>query len=246
MTQEASLRVLSAGAAKGIVLALSETFRAASGASIDASFDAAGAIRARFVGDRDADIVILPQAMLEALAGERRIDAATIAPLGVVPTGIAVPAGDPAPEIGHAHALAATLLAASALYCPDTMRATAGLHFRAMLRALGVEARVASKLREHANGAAAMAAMAAAPDRRGAVGCTQVTEILYTPGVTLIGTLPAPYELATTYAVGVASASPHVAAARQFAALLTLPSSRELRAAAGFAAASSTAAAAGR
>ena len=36
-----------------------------------------------------------------------------------------------------------------------------------------------------------VAAMAAAgPEGERAIGCTQVTEILYTPGVTLIGLLP--------------------------------------------------------
>ena len=241
MTDGTSLRVLSAGAAKGVVLALCERFHAASGLTVAGTFDAAGEIRARFVDDRDADVVILPDAMLPALAAERLIDAATVAALGEVPTAIAVPAGDPAPAIGDARALAATLLAASALYCPDTIRATAGIHFRAMLRSLGIEERVASKLRDYANGAAAMAAMAAAPDRHGAIGCTQVTEILYTPGVALIGTLPAPHELSTTYAVAVARASPRVVAARQFAALLAAPSTRALRQSAGFITRSSTA-----
>jgi molybdate transport system substrate-binding protein len=241
VTDAGPLRVLSAGAAKGVVLALAETFGAAAGTTVCGVFDAAGAIRARFVDDRDADVVILPDAMLRTLAGERRIDAETMAALGAVPTGIAVPSGDPAPAIFDAEALAAALLDASALYCPDTRRATAGIHFRAMLRGLDIEARVASKLREHANGAAAMAAMAAAPDRRGAIGCTQATEILYTQGVTLIGPLPPPYELTTTYAVAVASASARVVAARQFAALLTSAATLELRRSAGFAARPSTA-----
>ena len=37
----------------------------------------------------------------------------------------------------------------------------------------------------------------------GAVGCTQVTEILYTPGVDLVGPLPAEFTLATMYSVAV-------------------------------------------
>ncbi len=246
MTSARPLRVLSAGAAKGIVLALAEPFRAASGFTVTGSFDAAGAIRAQFIGDPDADVVILPDAMLQALADQRAVDGTTVAALGAVPTGIAVPTGDPAPAMGDARALADSLCVASALYCPDTIRSTAGLHFRAMLRALGIEQRVASRLHEHANGEAAMAAMATAADRAGAIGCTQVTEILYTPGVTLVGTLPPPYELSTIYAIAVASTSGRVVAARQFVALLTSPSTRKLRRDAGFTAVSSTEASAGR
>jgi molybdate transport system substrate-binding protein len=64
-----------------------------------------------------------------------------------------------------------------------------------------------------------------------------VTEILYTPGVRLVGTLPEPYALSTTYAVAVSCAAAHPEAARRFFSLLTGPAARPLREAAGFGAA---------
>jgi molybdate transport system substrate-binding protein len=83
------------------------------------------------------------------------------------------------------------------------------------------------------NGALAMRALAEAR-AGGEVGCTQVTEIRYTDGIDLVGALPAPFELVTTYAAAVTRNSPHADLAARFVALLTGPASRELRAAGGF------------
>ena len=53
-----------------------------------------------------------------------------------------------------------------------------------------------------ANGATAMRELAGAGDA-GAIGCTQATEIRYTPGLALVGALPAPFALATVYSAAV-------------------------------------------
>jgi molybdate transport system substrate-binding protein len=78
-----------------------------------------------------------------------------------------------------------------------------------------------------------MAALAAADDR-GALGCTQVTEIVNTRGVTLVGPLPKGHELATEYraAVTVDAVSPALAAA--LVGELGGPETASLRSARGF------------
>ena len=231
MTGANTLHVLAAGAAKGIVLALAGPYER-SGIGVAGTFDAAGAIRARFEAGAACDVLILPAAMQDALAAGGRIDAASIAPLGSVPTGIAVPDGVAAPAIGDRDALGESLVRASALYCPDTQRATAGIHFMRMLREMGIAERVAARMRSYPNGAQAMAALAA--DGAGAIGCTQITEILYTPGVTLVGALPPPFELSTVYSVAVAAADSDSPLAREFARQLAGDATRALREASGF------------
>jgi molybdate transport system substrate-binding protein len=137
------------------------------------------------------------------------------------------------PAIDSADALRSTLLAASALYLPDATRSTAGAHVVAVLDRLGIGDAIAPRLRMHANGATAMAALAAAADRS-AIGCTQATEIRYTPGLDLVGPLPEPCALATVYSAAVATATRNAAAARALVALLTGPASAALRSAGGF------------
>lgn len=227
------LQVLAAGAAKGLVLALQEQFAATHGASIDGTFGAVGAIREKLLAGEPCDVVILTEAIIAALAGERRVDATGVAALGKVYTGMAVPDAQPVPNIGDAGALRRALLNARGIYLPDPERATAGIHFANVLRSLGIYEDVRQWLRPYPNGATAMRAMADAgePDL---IGCTQVTEINYTPGVRLAGTLPRDFELATVYSVGVCTTGPNLELAHHFAQLLAGPESRALRARGGF------------
>jgi molybdate transport system substrate-binding protein len=235
VTGPPTLDILSAGAAKAVVLALAGELRERNGIDVAGVFDAAGAIRTRFGEGAPCDVLLLPAAMLDELAVQQRVDPHSRAALGCVPTGIAIASGSPAPRIHDADALRTTFAAASALYCPDTERSTAGLHFVRMLREMGIYSDVAARIRDYANGAQAMAALAAAAGRERAIGCTQVTEILYTPGVSLVGSLPPPFELTTTYSAATNVTSRHPDTARRFVAMLTGSHSRELRAASGFA-----------
>ena len=64
------------------------------------------------------------------------------------------------------------------------------------------------------------------------IGCTQITEILYTPGVKLTAPLPRRFELATLYTAAVATRAADAAIARRFIAMLD--SAHALREAGGF------------
>ena len=235
MSAAGGLAVLSAGAAKAVVLAVAAQLREREGVDVTGEFDAAGAIRARFASGAPCDVLILPAAMLADVATSGAVDARSQAPLGDVPTGVAVAAGSMAPALHDTDALREALVGASALYCPDTERSTAGIHFVQMLRSMGIYARVAARIRDYANGAQAMAALAALDaGRERALGCTQVTEILYTPGVSLCGTLPAPFELTTTYSAAIATSGVDRTLAARLVAALTAPDTRRLREASGF------------
>jgi len=228
-----TLAVLSAGAAKGVVEAMTPDFAQAEGASIAGIFGAVGTIRERFLAGEACDVLILTDAMLDELARAGRVLPDTRASLGDVPTGIAVRHGDPHPAIGDANALRASLARASGWYCPDTARATAGIHFLRSVRELGLDTLAEDRIHAFPSGAIAMQALAQ-PGAAGAVGCTQVTEILYTPGVDLVGVLPAPFALATPYGVAVNVQAHHPEPARRFARLLSGEHSREVRTRGGF------------
>lgn len=233
MSASPNLVVLSAGAAKGVVEALAPAFRDETGAGIAGTYGAVGAIREQFLASARCDVLIMTAAMLDDLARDGRIDRGTIAPLGQVATGVAVRAGDAHPPIGDRAALRECFARAAALYCPDTERATAGIHFVRVLRELGLWPGAEARIRAFPSGAVAMRALADAAGPA-LVGCTQVTEILYTPGVDLVGTLPPEFALATTYCVAVAARAPNAVLARRFATLLADPATRALRERGGF------------
>jgi molybdate transport system substrate-binding protein len=226
------VHILSGGAAAGLVNGLAPAFEAAHGCRIEATFGAVGLMREKLVAGDLCDVLILTEALIRQLADEGLVDGASARPLGIVKTGLAVKAGAGEVKVTSAEDLKALLAKAPAIYFPDPAKATAGIHFMKVLNGLGL-AEPATRLRTFPNGATAMAALAQAPEPD-AVGCTQVTEILYTPGVRLTGVLPAPYELATTYTAAVAKAGDEGLMAKLFIEALSAPGAAALRRECGF------------
>jgi molybdate transport system substrate-binding protein len=146
---------------------------------------------------------------------------------------VAVKHGTPHPPVTSAAQLKAAMLAATGIYFPDPQLATAGIHFMKVLNGLGIAETVASKLRPYPNGNTAMNAMAACDDPN-VIGCTQVTEILITPGVDWVANLPLEFELATMYTAGIRSTSTCVAQAQAMIDMLTSSENAELRTKGGF------------
>jgi molybdate transport system substrate-binding protein len=229
----AQLHILSGGAAHGLVKASERQFSAATGQTIAGQFGAVGAMRAKLSGGAPADVVILTSAIIRELAAAGVVVADSVTDLGRVETAIAIRNGDARPSVGDAEALTLALIAADEIYIPDTTQSTAGIHFAAVLQRLGVANAVASRLRPYPNGSQAMAALAVAKGAR-PIGCTQVTEIVATPGITLIQALPPGYGLATVYTAGVVAASANQAAARQLIGVLAAPASAGARQTCGF------------
>ena len=232
MTPQA-LRLLSGGAAHGLVASLSAQFKSMTGLDIDGEFSAVGAMAAKLEAGDAADLVVLTRAIIADLAGRGLVVSDTVADLGTVETSVAVRAGDPPVSTPDASSLRAALLAAEEIFVPDTKASTAGIHVAKVLDRLGIANEVAGRLKVYPNGATAMRQLAASGAAR-AVGCTQSTEIISTQGVRLCDPLPDGYELATVYTAAVTSRAGQADAAKRLIALLTAADSRALRAKAGF------------
>ncbi len=228
-----TLHLLGAGASKGLVTDLQAGFTAETGIDVATYFNAVGAIRDKFLAAEPCDVVILSAALLDDLAARGLLLTGSIAPIGTVRTGVAVPAGHPAPAIATGDNLRAALLASRGIYVPDLQGSTAGVHVMRVLRALGIDQTIAPYLRPFPNGAIAMKHLAAAAEEN-PIGLTQITEIKYSPGLTLLGPLPEAHGLSTLYAAAVAARTAQPDAALALVALLTGPGSRDLRAASGF------------
>jgi molybdate transport system substrate-binding protein len=228
-----TLHLLSGGAAQGLVNALAPQFKAETGCVIDGRFGAVGDMTAKLRAGAPADLVVLTAALVSELARDGNVVAGSAADLGAVATGVAVRDGDSTPVVDDVDALRAALVAADAIYFPDPKLATAGIHFAKVLDRLGLARAVEARLRTFPNGASAMRALAAAPEAK-PIGCTQVTEILNTPGVTLLAPLPRGLALETVYTVGVCTRAPSPDLAQRFAALLTGARTRPLRQRLGF------------
>jgi len=228
-----AIHILSGGAAQGLVAAIRTEYMAETGRTLEGSFGAVGAMRDKLLAGEPCDVLILTQALIEELQASGQVKPGSARPLGRVRTGIAVKTGAPRPDVGNAAALKDSLRSASGIYFPDPQKATAGIHFMNVLRQLGLDHELASRLHAFPNGATAMQAMAQ-DQGSGLIGCTQATEILYTKGVELVAMLPQEFELATVYVAAVAARAEQPQGAAMLIDMLTSPAAAELRQRGGF------------
>jgi len=229
---ERVLAVLSGGAAQGLVEAVERQFLQPRGVRRRSRVGAVGVMREALLGGAACDVMIVTERMVRELQQAGHLRGEGMAALGGVATGIAVRVGGAVvPDVSTHEALRRTLLEATEILFPDPERATAGIHFMSVLDKLGIVDTVRPRLRP-----LAMTAMrdlvGCAP--AGAIGCTQITEIRSTPGVTYAGDLPPGLDLKTVYAAAVATQAAQPALAAELVALLGGPQTVALRRPLGF------------
>ena len=213
-----AVRLLSGGAAHGLVEQVRPAFEAATGCTIDGVFGAVGAMKARLLSGEPADLLVLSRALIDELAHVGHVAAPSVRDIGAVPTAVA---------------LRTALRAADEIHFPDPELSTAGVHFAKVMRELGLWEPLADRLRPAPNGAAAMSALAASKSAR-PIGCTQATEILSTPGIVVAAPLPPGCALATTYTCAVTGHAAAPDEAASLIALLTSDTDRDARRRLGF------------
>lgn len=239
------LHLLSGGAAQGLVSHLQGSFKAQHLCSISGTFSAVGVMKSALLAGAPCDVIILTNTLISELMASGHLLAGSARNVGVVKTGVAVKtggaAGDKTVDISTPEKLKATLQAAKGIYFPDPIKATAGIHVMKVLKALGLDVELANKLHVYPNGASAMKAMAEAEAETkgiagggGLIGCTQITEIVYTPDVDLVGPLPKEFELATTYTAAVCASSTQPESAAALIELMASADTSALRLTCGF------------
>ena len=227
------MHVLSGGAAAAVVQAVQAEFEQTTGSRIDGTFSAVGMMRDKLLGGASCDVIILTKSLIEQLIASGHVVPGSERSLGLVKTGVAVRSGTPHPSVKTRAELHAAMSAAQGIYFPDPDKATAGIHFMGVLKALGLDVSMRDKFRVFPNGATAMAAMAQSHES-GLIGSTQVTEINYTDGVDLVDVLPPEFELSTDYTLGICTHAQNPAHAELLADLLTGEASAAVRKQGGF------------
>ena len=227
------MHVLSGGAAAAVVQGVQAEFETRTGSRIEGTFSAVGMMRDKLLSGAPCDVIILTQPLIEQLITSGHVVVGSARSLGRVKTGVAVRSGTPHPPVRTRAELHAAMSAAQGIYFPDPDKATAGIHFMNVLKALGLDETLRSQFRVFPNGATAMGEMAKSTES-GLIGCTQVTEINYTEGVDLVDVLPAEFELSTDYTLGICTGSKNPEQAQQLSDLLSGTASQAVRKLGGF------------
>lgn len=192
-----TLKVLTAGAFKPVLLDLIPDFEKQTGNKVTLVNDTAGGLGQRIRTGEPFDVVIAPTTTLEPLAAEGRIADETMTPFSKVGIGVAVALSAPQPNIGNVEALRRTLLdARSVAYVNPAYGGTSGIYVERMFQSMGILSDMRRKA-VLANGGLAGEIVARG---QAEIALQQASELRLVPSIRFAGMLPDGVQNWTVYA----------------------------------------------
>lgn len=226
-----TIRVMSAGAVKAMIVALGAEFERETGHKLDLNFGTAGSLRERIKGGEKADLIVLSESAIADLAKAGLVDAASVTDLGRTVTGVIVREGAPKPDISTPEAFVKALRAArSFAYTDPRAGGSGGIMFAALLQKLGLADEINAKAVLCKGGFDVSTTVA---EGKAELGTTFISEALPVKGLSVVGTLPGELHNANTYTAALGAGSAQAEAARAFLRKLTAPAGRARWTAAG-------------
>src|ERR1043166_3105474 len=207
------LRLLSAASIQQVFKEILDDFEQTSGHRIVLHYATMGAITERIRSGEAADLVISSRQSIATLLNEQRIEAGSQTSISKVGVGVVVPSGSPAPALATVEDFARLLTAATTIVYADPDRGgAAGIHIARIIGQLGLADQLKPKTVLAAGGAATDVKLS---QGAGAVGMTQISEIVGKPGAVFAGPLPRELQNYTIFASGrpVGARHPEIAGA---------------------------------
>jgi molybdate transport system substrate-binding protein len=198
----AEIKVLSAGAMRGVVDALLPEFEKTTGHKVTVDNATAGVLAKRIEDGEAFDVAIITAVVVDGLLAKGKLAAGSRVDLAKVGMGVAVKAGAPLPDIKTVDAFKRTLLEAkSVAYINPKAGGTTGVFFEQLIEKLGIADQVRAKAKLKDGGY--VADLVASGDAE--IGVHVISEIVPVKGAVLVGPLPAEIQTTTTY-VGASNA----------------------------------------
>jgi molybdate transport system substrate-binding protein len=220
--EAAEIKVLSAGAMRGVIDALLPDFEKQTGDKVTVENATAGVLAKRIEDGEAFDLAVITAGVVDSLAGKGKIAGDSRVPLAKVGMGVAVKAGAPLPDIKTVDAFKRTLLEAkSVAYINPKAGGTTGAFFEQLIEKLGIADQVRAKAKLKDGGY--VADLVASGEAE--VGVHVISEIVPVKGAVLVGPLPAEIQTTTTYVGGVSAASANAEAARVLLQYIAGPAS---------------------
>lgn len=164
------------------------------------------------------DLVILADDVIAKLESEGHVVAGSRAAFVRSPMAMAVPSGATRPDIGNAAAVRAALLGARAI---GYSTGPSGTHLLTVLKSWGLDPADAPGRFVQAKPGIPVATLVAKGEA--AIGIQQLSEFLGEPGIDIVGLLPPPIQLVTTFSMGIGARATHADAARAVIAYVNGP-----------------------
>jgi len=208
-----TLKVLTTGAFKQVVVAVAADYEKRTGHTIDIQNDTAGAVTKRVTEGESFDVLVLTPAGLKTLASSGHVDASSTLPLRKVAIGVAVKQGAPLPALKTVEDFQAAVRHARtvALINPAS-GGSSGIYLEGLFQRMGMADEVKAKAVLVNGGLVAEKIVTGEAD----LAIHQISEILPVAGVTLVGPLPEAIQNYTAYAGAVRANTPKKELANAF------------------------------
>jgi molybdate transport system substrate-binding protein len=215
-----SIKILSGGAMRALLVEAVPLFESATGIKADVRFALTSVLKKEIEDGAVFDVALLPRPELDALVEHGSIGADTQTDITRSAVGLAVRAGAPKADIGTVAAFKRTLLAAQTVGYSD---GPSGAYVTDLLQRLGIAEEMKAKVRLTSGPVAELVA-----EGQAEIGLQQIVAILPVKGADLVGPLPAELQNIIVYAAGLSARSANGLAARQFIAFMATPPAVQL------------------
>jgi molybdate transport system substrate-binding protein len=196
----AEIHVLSAAAMQSVFKEVAGEFERTSGHRLVISYGTIGGIAERVEANEAADLVIGSSLSMPGLVKSGKIAASSLVTICKTAIGIVVSTATPLPHVASVEDFKGALLAAKVVVYADPARGgAAGVHIGRMIDQLGLTERLRPKTKFAAGGDVTEITLSSG---EGALGMTQVSEIVEKEGATFVGPLPDDLQNITAFVVG--------------------------------------------
>ena len=217
----ADLKVISAGAVRGLIGQIIDDYSSRTGQTFDFTIGTTGQLRNVIASGQHADLIICSAPLMAELEKVGKFLPGSRTDLGRVGIGVVVKDGAAVPDVSTPEAFKAALVAAkSVAYTNPAEGGTSGIYFTGLAERLGIGDAIKAKSVLTKGGREAAISVA---EGRAKMAIVFISEAVVIKGVKLAGPLPPPLQDYSVYAAAIPASSTDPAAARAFVAALASP-----------------------
>jgi molybdate transport system substrate-binding protein len=215
----ADLKVISAGAVRGLIAEIIDDYSRQTGQKFDFTIGTTGQLRTIIASGQHADLIIVSAPLMGELEKTGKLTPGSRAELGRVGIGVTVREGATAPDVSTPDALKKALIEArSVAYTNPAEGGTSGIYFAGVAERFGIGDEIKKKAVLTRGGREAAIEVA---EGRAELAIVFISEAAAVKGVRLAGPLPPTLQDYSAYAAAIPASSTDPAAARAFIAALT-------------------------
>ncbi len=215
----ADLKVISAGAVRGLISQIIDDYSRQTGQKFDFTIGTTGQLRNIIASGQHADLIIVSAPLMGELEKTGKLTPGSRAELGRVGIGVTIRDGAPAPDVSTPDALKKALIEArSVAYTNPAEGGTSGIYFASVAERFGIGDEIKKKAVLTRGGREAAIEVA---EGRAELAIVFISEAVAVKGVKLAGPLPPALQDYSAYAAAIPSSSTDPTAARAFITALT-------------------------